>query len=103
MYQYVLGVTILVGLQVKTAGTPKLNAGEIGEGKVAGNGINWTTPSNINGTQVVDCAPASEPNDRSIETLQATLSTKNIALTQTALGVLFHKRAKLVPLDCCNL
>ncbi|KAL3506678.1 hypothetical protein ACH5RR_032060 [Cinchona calisaya] len=84
------------GINVEGAGTPNSNTGEIREGMVTGNDINWTIPSDLNTTHVADYAAASfEPNDRNIETLRASLASKDIAITQAALGVLYRKMAKL--------
>lgn len=87
-------------INVESAGSPKSNRCNSGEGKVFGNGINWTLPYNLNCTQVEDSAPVClEPNARSVETQQSTLATKDMALAQTALGHFFSKRAKLCHQD----
>ncbi|XP_071938538.1 uncharacterized protein [Coffea arabica] len=84
------------GVNVESAGSPKSNRFNSREGKDSGTGINWTLPYNLNWTQGEDYAPVClEPNARSVETQQATLVTKDVALAQTALGHLFSKRAKM--------
>ncbi|XP_027166307.1 uncharacterized protein LOC113766299 [Coffea eugenioides] len=66
------------------------------EGKDSGIGINWTLPYDLYWTQGEDSAPVClEPNARSVETQQATLVMKGIALAETALGHLFSKRTKM--------
>nr|XP_027120465.1 uncharacterized protein LOC113737431 [Coffea arabica] len=82
--------------EVDSAGSPKSNRCNSREGKDSGIGINWTLPYDLYWTQGEDSAPVClEPNARSVETQQATLVMKGIALAETALGHLFSKRTKM--------